>query len=124
MYISQTFLQVEAACQLSHNVLLFKMFIADYSCAGHGKAVSSMLPLNDITPAISSPWARGEFEEMIASEEPFLIVIAVVYNEKRRNVYLFSLSFIFSKITTAHNPTKYHRNAKRKTKNSVLCSHK
>ena len=68
------------------------MFIADYSCAaGHGKAISSMLPLNDITPAISSPWARGKFEEMIASEEPFLIVIAVVYTKKRRNVYLFSL---------------------------------
>ena len=37
-----------------------------------------MLPLDEITPAISSLGARGEFEEMIATEEPFVIIIAVV----------------------------------------------
>ena len=37
-----------------------------------------MLPLNEITPAISSLGACGEFEEMIATEEPLVIIIAVV----------------------------------------------
>ena len=37
-----------------------------------------MLPLNEITPAISLLGARGEFEEMIATKEPFVIIIAVV----------------------------------------------
>ena len=37
-----------------------------------------MLPLNEIIPAISSLGARGEFEEIIATEEPFVIIIAVV----------------------------------------------
>ena len=36
-----------------------------------------MLPLNEIT-YISSLGARGEFEEMIATEEAFVIIIAVV----------------------------------------------
>ena len=89
MYISQTFLQVSVASQLSHKVLLFKMFIANYSHTGHGKAVSSMFPLNKITAAISSLGARVEFGEIIASEEPLVIVIGVV-TAKNDNVYLFS----------------------------------
>ena len=42
-----------------------------------------MLPLNEITPAISLLGARGEFEEMIATEEPFVIIIAVVTAKNR-----------------------------------------
>ena len=42
-----------------------------------------MLPLNEITPAISLLGARGEFEEMIATEEPLVIVIAVVTAKNR-----------------------------------------
>ena len=53
------------------------MFIANYSCTCHGKVISSMLPLNEITPAISSLGARGEFEEMIATKEPFVIIAVV-----------------------------------------------
>ena len=104
MYISQTFLQVPAAWQLSHNVLLLKMFIANYSWTCHGKAISSMLPLNEITPAISSLGARGEFEEMIATEEPFVIIIAVV---TAKNGTMFT-SFLWRR----HNPIKYQRNDK------------
>lgn len=104
MYFSQTFLQVPAAWQLSHNVLLLKMFIANYSWTCHGKAISSMLPLNEITPAISSLGARGEFEEMIATEEPFVIIIAVV---TVKNGTMFT-SFLWRR----HNPIKYQRNDK------------
>ena len=104
MYFSQTFLQVPAAWQLSHNVLLLKMFIANYSWTCHGKAISSMLPLNEITPAISSLGARGEFEEMIATEEPFVIIIAVV---TAKNGTMFT-SFLWRR----HNPIKYQRNDK------------
>ena len=105
MYFSQTFLQVPAAWQLSHNVLLLKMFIANYSWTCHGKAISSMLPLNEITPAISLLGARGEFEEMIATEEPLVIVIAVVTAKNRT---MFS-SFLWRR----HNPIKYQRNDKK-----------
>ena len=104
MYISQTFLQDPAAWQLSHNVLLLKMFIANYSWTCHSKAISSMLPLNEITPAISSLGARGEFEEMIATEEPFVIIIAVV---TAKNGTMFT-SFLWRR----HNPIKYQRNDK------------
>ena len=108
MYISQTFLQVPAAWQLSHNVLLLKMFIANYSWTCYGKAISSMLPLNEITPAISSLGARGECEEMIATEEPFVIIIAVV---TAKNGTMFT-SFLWRR----HNPIKYQRNDKNSEK--------
>ena len=86
-----------------------------------------MLPLNENKPAISSLGARGEFEEIIASEEPSVIVIAVV-TAKNGIMFTFFLSrrqsFIFSKISASHNLMKYQRNAKkrRKVKESVLCS--
>ena len=63
-----------------------------------------MLPLNEITPAISSLGACGEFEEMIATEEPFVIIIAVV---TAKNGTMFT-SFLCRR----HNPIKYQRNDK------------
>ena len=107
------------------------MFIADYSCAGHGKDVSSMLPLNDITPVISSPWACWEFEEMIASE-PFLIVIAAcclqrktaqclhLFFEDNRVLSLLKLLLLIIQRNIIETP----KEKRKKAKESVLCSHK
>ena len=66
-----------------------------------------MLPLNEITPAIFSLGARGEFEEMIATAEPFVIIIAVVTARYR--------TMFTSFLGRRHNPMKYKKKNDKKS---------
>ena len=79
------------------------------SCASHGESVLSMLPLYEVTPTISALGASWKTEEMVTSEKPFVVIIAVA---TAKNSTMFSpflrsrLRCSLSTATAAHNPKK------------------